>query len=192
MTHWLGRDEAQERGCWCVLKTCGRGTLALATSLSAAKIEAWTPKVEVRSRLPRSRARRIRLVPLMPGYVFVRAAHLDELIRLAERPGSHEAFTLFRYFGRLPLLDDNDLEPLRTAEVRAVPRRKQRTFRPGQQVRVPEGNFGGMRGIVEQSDGKFTLVSFGGRIRVKIATFLLREDEAKYAQPGVGTAAKAA
>lgn len=192
MTDWGGPVDGLNESLWCVLRTSGRGTLSLADSLSGAGIEAWAPRRELDVRRPRSRCRSRRIVPLMPSYVFARVRHLEDLVRLSDRPGRHEGFSLFRYFGKLALFSDDALEPLRSAETRALPRRRRRTYRPGQMVRVPEGNFGGMSGIVERSDGRYTMVCFGGSIRVKIATFLLRENEAHYRQPGVGTAAKAA
>lgn len=125
----------------------------------------------------------------MPSFVFAGAIHLPRLAMLEERPGSHEAFSLFRHYGALPLLSDLDLEPLRSAENRAVPKRRRRTFGIGSAVRVPEGSFGGMTGLVEETAGKFTLVCFGGNIRVKIATFLLRPDVLGAEAPNMGIAA---
>lgn len=168
---------------WCILRTSGRGTLRLAESLTRDGIEAWTPSALIERRRPRSRAKSEKPVPIMPSYVFASARHLERIMLLAERPGSHDAFSLFHYFGGIALCADKDLEPLRSAEKRALPKSRQRGFRPGQTVRVPEGSFGGMSGIVERSDGGYTMVCFGGSIRVKIATFLLRSAIVQDGQP---------
>lgn len=96
---------------------------------------------------------------------------------------------MFRHCGGLGLVEDLDLEPLRSAENRAAPKRRRQTFGVGQCVRIPEGSFGGMTGIVERADGKFTLVCFGGNIRVKIASFLLRPDMLGAEAPNLGMAA---
>jgi hypothetical protein len=39
---------------------------------------------------------------------------------------------------------------------------------------MTEGGFAGMTGIVQESDGRYTLVGFGGSLSVKIDTFLLQ------------------
>lgn len=177
---------------WCILRTNGRGTLRLARSLSAVGLEAWAPALTVNQRLPRSKRRRERETPLMPTFVFARAQNLEALVALAHRPGHHETFSIFHYMGDIPLIADRDLEPLRLAERRSVPKQRRVTYRPGQTVRVPEGSFGGMSGIVEQSDHRYTLVAFGGAIRVKIATFILQPNVREDGEPHSGTAALAA
>jgi hypothetical protein len=46
-----------------------------------------------------------------------------------------------------------------------------------------------MTGIVQDGNGQFTLVDFGGSMRVKIASFLLSADELDNSQLDMSTAA---
>jgi transcription antitermination factor NusG len=178
---------------WCILRTGSRNTLALAQFLTEAGIETWAPsRIEVR-RLPRRKDKVERTIALLPSYVFARATGLSALLRMAATPGGdHPEFSVFRYQDRVPVLADADLESLRTAETREQPKAKRRTYRAGESVRIPEGSFAGMTGVVEEGDGRFTLVCFGGRVRVKISTFLLRPEHVDGLQSNKDTAAEAA
>lgn len=167
---------------WCILRTSGRNTLGLAESLSNAGFDSWTPQEVLVRRATRAKTRVERPMPIMPTFVFARARDVSDLIRLAATPRKKQPdFSVFHYQGRIPLVSDRAIEPLRTAELRAVPKARKRMFQPGQAVHLPEGAFTGLSGIVEESNGKFTLVCFG-RTRVKIDTFLLRPDDANKAQ----------
>lgn len=170
------RREAIENG-WCILRTSPSRTMALAASLRRAGFDAWTP-IETKSFRPRGRRGKTEAeVPIMPTFVFAKSRHLVDLAALAEDPSQdHERFSVYRHLGRIPLVADVELEALRSEEIRAVPKEKQRVYGVGASVRVPEGAFRGMTGMVEDSDRRFTLVCFGS-MRVKIATFLLRPDE---------------
>lgn len=177
---------------WCILRTKARNTLSLAASLAEAGLTAWTPAQILSSRAPRSKERIETTVPLMPTYVFATSDHLAELAELAEaRSKPHVDFSVFRYLGRVPVLADASLNALRVAEARERPRKQQKTFKQGEIVRIEEGGFAGMSGVVEEGDGRYTLVMFG-RIGVKIATFLLFPDEAHNQEPYQGNAAQAA
>lgn len=181
---------------WCILRTSSRGTLGLARSLAADGFEVWTPAKSRTIRVPRANVRRPIQVPIVPSFVFARARHLTELFELAmlpERPRrgrhpAHERFSVFHHNDRVPLIRDVDLEPLRQAEAKIIPARKRKTFSRGDSVRVPSGSFGGMTGIVERSDGRYTLVCFGDLMRVKISTFILKLDVACKAQPAARAA----
>jgi hypothetical protein len=50
-------------------------------------------------------------------------------------------------------------------------------FKPTDKVRVPEGPFAGMNGIVGRGKGKAPIVNFGGGFRVVIEAWLLRPDD---------------
>jgi len=76
----------------------------------------------------------------------------------------------------------------RRARMRSV----KREFAPGAAVKVPDGPFAGMSGVVEEGDGRFALVAFGGQFRVKVASFLLVEDTVQTMNTRTGTAAIAA
>lgn len=136
----------------------------------------------------------------MPTYVFARASQLPELRRALSLPiNPFPAFSVFKYYGRIPLVSDRDIACLRAAEQqdsdrreRAARREFRRVIPVGESVRIGSGGFAGMSGLVEGGDGKFALVAFGGGLRVKIATFLLESNGVDEGQPIAGTAAKAA
>lgn len=161
---------------WIILRTKGGKTLALAQSLGRAGLSVWTPIQLTRRRLPKRRAVEEQSAPLLPTYVFARARHIVDLLEAAEDPMSaHPEFSVFHYDGRIPLIADDDLRGLRLSERKSVPPAKQRVFKAGEEVKVSDGPFAGMSGVVEQ-DGKFVLVAFG-RMEVRIARFLLDPGE---------------
>ncbi|GGE75045.1 transcription termination/antitermination protein NusG [Sphingomonas prati] len=177
---------------WCILRTSGPRTLPLTRSLAAAGIEAWTPTTTRLIRIPRSRAKRERDFPIMPTFVFVRARHLAELRRCLSLPSNpHPAFSIFRHTGRIPLIADGEIGSVRAIEEQgqqerqrardreadATRRAKRYHVAVGSEVQMPDGGFAGLTGIVEGGDGKFALVCFGGKMRVKVASFLLATNE---------------
>lgn len=160
---------------WCILRCAGRHTLPLAASLAADGFEAWAPARACKVRKPRWQVHRDVRLPLMAGFVFAGARRLPDLLELAATPSAHRDFSVFHYLDRIPLVADRDLEPLRELETAApTPAELANIFRPGERVLVTGGIFGGMGGIVERSDGTYTLVRFGTRMRVKINTFILQ------------------
>jgi hypothetical protein len=50
---------------------------------------------------------------------------------------------------------------------------------------MSDGSWTGLSGAVEDGDGKFALIAFGGRLRVKIATFLLERAGVEQTSPPV-------
>ncbi len=165
---------------WCILRTRGVSTMRLAESLSGNGIEAWTPIGLATKRKGRARDRVEASVPILPTFVFVRSEHIGALHRiLGLLVSPHPSFSIFRYMSRIPLVADADISSLRDAEDRAtVVKLKQQTFAVpiGSNVRMAEGAFAGMSGIVEQSDGKSALVAFAGNFKVTIAAWLLPKD----------------
>ncbi|MFS0737540.1 transcription termination/antitermination NusG family protein [Sphingomonas sp. 1P06PA] len=185
---------------WFMLRTSGPKTLPLARSLASAGLDVWTP-IEVRNRRrPRSKARVEIEVPVMPTFVFARASQLSQVSQILARPMTgHARFSLFLYDGRIPFIADREVQSLREVEERsrdalkrAQRKNQRRSFPAGTEVRVPEGSFAGMSGIVKQGDDRFALVCFGGSMTVKIATFLLEADAIQCDRPATGTAAQAA
>lgn len=115
---------------WCILSTAGMRTLPLARSLASEGIEAWAPIRTIR-RPAAGQRRRLVLglrrkmievdLPILPGFVFVRAEYIDDLARVALRPVTgHAAFTLFQLAGRAPLIGDDSVAGLREAEADAA------------------------------------------------------------------------
>jgi transcription antitermination factor NusG len=167
-------------GEWCVLRTSGPNTIGLFRSLAAAGFEVWTPIENQSRRKPRNKAKVECEVPIMPTYIFARADQLVDLIDLSFAPlKNHRDFSVFRYFARYPLISDDSLGSLRLIERKlAVRKNKDAGFTAGERVRLNEGGFAGMSGVVETSKGQFTLVCFPGfNIPVKIASWHLVKDQ---------------
>ncbi|UIJ43712.1 hypothetical protein LZK98_11485 [Sphingomonas cannabina] len=169
---------------WCVLRMAGPRTLSVASSLERAGLEVWTP-IEIR-RTKRQRGNEFveRPAPILPTFVFARARHLPAIISAMSDPTrDHPPFSVFRYNGRAPLLADTEIERLREVERRLAPKPKARhrsaaPLEEGQRLRMMEGGFAGISGVVRKSDGRYTLVGFGGWMEIQIDTFVLREDMA--------------
>ena len=115
---------------WCILSTSSGRTLPLARSLSEAGLEVWTPTRTIRRPAPGQR-RRLHMgqrrkmievdVAILPGFVFARATHLDDLAGLSHDPASrHPAFTVFQIGGRVPMVSDASVAGLREEEARAA------------------------------------------------------------------------
>lgn len=118
----MGREDQQSG--WCILRTSGPRTLALARSLAAAGFEVWTPQRTTRRVLRKGRKgeRKIQVdAPILPTFVFARATHLSALAYAAAEPVSpHPPFSLFRHGGRIPLVNGADIAGLQEEESRAV------------------------------------------------------------------------
>ncbi|TXI87778.1 MAG: hypothetical protein E6Q40_04595 [Cupriavidus sp.] len=180
---------------WCILRTSGRSTLTLYAGLVEAGYDVWTPVETIARRIPRKNETQHKPMPIMPTYIFARSAHVPALFALIADPRrSLPDFSVLRYRERIPLIADNELQALRRREERSR-RSRQRgkkidPYRRGEMVKAPDGAFGGMSGVVINSDGKTTWVNFGGLfVRAKIDTFLLRENEIGTNRPIMGTAA---
>jgi hypothetical protein len=115
---------------WCILQTSGVKTVALAKALADAGFEVWTPIRIIRRPVPGQRRqlvlglrRRMKEVgvPILSGYVFARAEHLDDLARLASLPTSfnHPPFAIFQSSGLAALVSDANVSGLRAAEAAA-------------------------------------------------------------------------
>lgn len=186
---------------WCVLRTKSRHTLKLAQSLGEDGFEVWTP-VETRTvRVPRMNVRRQIRLPIMPSYVFAKAAHLIDLIMLAAMPvkprrgaglrqPAHEDFRVMRCPTGIPAVTDDDLAALRKIEAKRTPlKRAAASFRAGSAVRVEGGSFGGMSGTVESGDEAHTIVCFNDRYLVKVPTCILSGNVPGATEPVIGIAA---
>lgn len=203
---------------WCILRTSGSRTLALAASLCAADIEAWSPKRTLKRPVPgrrpdKSGHRPMREVeaPIIPTFVFVRSHHLATLASIVSDPASqHPAFSIFRHVGRVPLVGDGEvaglkqeeseaeqlIKDLRDCESREAQRKlraaamrtererrkamrcEMRNFTAGQRVIVDRmSSMAGMTGIIESSDGRSAMVSFGGAVAFKIEAWQLMPND---------------
>lgn len=166
---------------WIILRTSSRSTLRLAKQLTDIGIEAWSPSKVRNGKIPHRRARLPLREPILASFVFARAANANRLIGLELFNHSLPSFSLFRHDNRVPLVADRELETLRTVEAREdmlAKRRARKQWRPdlGQTVRVSDGAAAGLEGTVESLKGGFAVVSFGGKLSMKIAAFLLEDD----------------
>lgn len=181
---------------WIILRTAGRSTLRLAASLAEDGFDVWTPQREQHVRRPRWNVSRKVTLPILAGFVFARAGGLVELLELAAMPVKprrdwrngyrrdaeeelppHPDFSVFRHCERIPLISDTALDPLRRAEKPACERRRYGRFGKDDGVRITEGSFQGMEGVVEKCglDYAFVWLSvFGRQHRAKISTFILQ------------------
>jgi hypothetical protein len=184
-----------EQDGWCILRTAGPRTIKLTDSLLNAGFDVWTPRLNTRRRLHRAKKAKVEVVaPILPTFVFARAGELPDLVRILDLPISpHPPFSIFRYAGRVPTIREGQMTYLRQSEEQAADawRREKRreqiqaerdertqrvaelraaapSFSPADKVRVPEGPFAGMTGIVEVGKGKAPVVNFGGGFRVSI------------------------
>jgi transcription antitermination factor NusG len=175
-------------GKWCILRTAGQRTLKLAQSLSDAGFEVWAPEQVTRVQVPRSSRMVEKRGAILPTFVFARADRLLDLLGVLALPvNPHPRFNLLRmHDGRVPAIDDRMLNSLRAAEERAGERahraaraalkRQRLHIERGTKVRMEEGVYAGLRGIVERCDGKVAVVSSPGRHDVTVPTFLLVVD----------------
>ena len=166
---------------WIILRTASAQTLPLARSLCDAGFDAWAPVKTISKRRPRSNERRDVAVAVLPSYVFACAENLTALMIAASRNVSpHPQFSVFKYCGRVPTISDRSLDNLRKVERRSMPEKASRQYKNGERVRITEGGFAGMTGIVKTGKGRYTMVLFPGfsmPIKVK-SMLLLGEDEA--------------
>jgi len=180
-------------GAWCILRTSPGRTLSLADSLAGAGFEVWTPRQMTVRKRPRSTIRIEREMPIAPTFIFAKSSHLSELAALRSRPvNPHPPFSIFRHAGRIPLIADAEVEGLRREEERLhvrSRRSKRRAYVLGQRVRLTEGAFAGMSGVVERATGKYVLVAFGGNFEMEIGSWLLSPDEVQHEPSHIGAAA---
>ncbi len=172
---------------WLILRTAGGKTLRLAETLREDGYEAWSPTETRTIRVPRMNARRTVKLPIMPTYVFARAHHLIDLLELAAMPvkprrhanqPSHTSFSVLHVHDKIPVVTDLSLDGLRHIEFKRTPRKKAlEALKPGSEVAIEGGSFGGLRGKVERSDTAHTLVSFSDTFSVKINTSLFERNE---------------
>jgi transcription antitermination factor NusG len=180
---------------WIILTCSNAKTLDLARSLTEAGFDAWSP-VETIKLQPRHGKKREDIVrPLMPSFVFAKAMHLAELLALSHSPTlnyriwdsalkrmvtrGHPYFKLFRPFGEIRMVSDSELDHLRKLEKRRRPKGKAPVFAKGDVVKITEGGFAGLSGIVEETRGGYTTVTISDwAIPVQVSTWLLHPGEA--------------
>ena len=177
---------------WCILRTNGRRTLALAASLNRAGIEAWTPQEVRKRRLPRSRSFREYDEAIVPSFVFVRSSCLADVLRALAQPiNEHPPFSVFQFAGRAPVIADGEMADLREredhargaylaaqerarqAELRAIRKSIRPDVAVGSAVQLNGGAYAGLRGVVEKVNGGDAIVRISPTFAPKVASWLL-------------------
>lgn len=173
---------------WVILRTAGKSTLAVAEHLASGGFNVWAPSRVVTRRSPRRKTTRDITSPILPSFVFAASSHLHALLILSDAPSkSCPDFSVFRHNREIPVISGVELEPLRFIEKVEADRLKKRqrmngkalAFSTGEVIRINNGSFAGLSGVVQSDDGRFAEVSFG-TFKVKISTFLLRDDMAQH------------
>lgn len=162
---------------WCILRCSGPNTLPLLTSLTKAGFEVWTPVELITRRVPKANVKRRLENAMLPSYLFAAADRLIDLIQLANTPGKdHRDFRVFKQLDRFPLIADATLAPLRLEERRKKPAPE--GLKAGDDVRMTDGAYAGLRGVVEKGGSKFAVVRVPGfQMSLKIAAYYLLRDE---------------
>lgn len=184
---------------WCILRTASRSTLNLAKSLAEVGYDVWTP-IEVRD--PPKAARKAKAddgnheSAMLPTFLFAGFSHISELAALSRAPSlqyrvwdsekrrmvvkGHAAFSVFKHNGSYSRVPDLALASLRAAERRRKPRGLVKMFPVGAKVKLSEGSYAGLKGIVVAVKGKIATVEFPkcGFIRdAKCPMWVLLDDE---------------
>lgn len=193
--------DALDLGAWFIIRTASADTLKVNDGLLAHGFEVWTPIEHRRGKMPRTRKIYDKRFALMPSYCFARVYQIDALLTFAAMPTrDFPSFSVFTFKGGVPLVADDQLTGLREEEARTqrvFHRAKRRDakgirFDPGDPIKLTDGPFAGMSGVVEGTQGQYTLVEmqiFGRAFPMKVASLLLLPD---VATANVIAAAKAA
>lgn len=159
---------------WCILRMAAPRTITVVQSLTRAGFDVWTPTDWVPCRMTKARKRRKRPEPLLSTFAFARADHLPDLIAIMASPvAQHPDFSILRHGDGFALIEDQELEALRTFEKdtqRATDRSQPApVFKIGDRVALPNRDaFASMNGVVEAVEGKFYVLVFpGSTLRIK-------------------------
>jgi hypothetical protein len=161
---------------WGALRCHSLQTLALADALAALDVGGWSPRVPLRRRLPRARSTEVRLVALLPSFVFVPFDHLERALDLGEA-GKVPPARAFTFLGQRPALPDEQLVGLRGMESRKrTDRDGFAAFCPGAHVRLLYGPLHGLSAVVINRKGRdhWVVELTGLRRRVLAPSFLLQ------------------
>jgi len=163
---------------WCILRTAAPRTVSLAATLNKRGYVAWTPTLQ-RERKHVHRDAEMITMPMTPTFVFVDGRAARDMLAMAMRTEvGMPQFSVMRWCGRVPLIDDRELDALRSQERRARDaegKRGRTRFEVGARVHVIEGPATGLSGRIVESKGTHALVAFGGGFQMRVASWLLLE-----------------
>lgn len=136
---------------WYAAHTCARHEKRVAEQLASRSVELYLPLYETVSRW---KDRRVRLLlPLFPGYVFVRLP-LSQRLRVLTVPG---VVRLVSFNGRPAPLPGEEIEGLRNG-LSALRARPHPFLTAGRRVQIVDGPLEGMEGILLRRKGLFRVV----------------------------------
>jgi transcriptional antiterminator NusG len=162
---------------WAPLRCHSSQTLDLADRLASEGLDGWAPRIRVHRRLPRRRKAELRILPLLPSFVFVPNDRLEPALELAER-GRVPRHWPFTFNGERRLVPLEQLQILETIAPLRAHNSAHQSFHPGDQIRVIYGPLCGHRGSIVSSKGRDRwLVDLAGLgMRAWVPSFLLQAD----------------
>ena len=163
---------------WIILRCSTANTLPLAKTLARAGFDVWTPIEQKTKRVPRANVKRVIDYAMLPSYLFVRANHLLDMMQLANSPTrEHRDFRVFHYLGGIPMIADETLAPLRLLERKSKVKDETTRLKAGDAVRLADGGFAGMSGVIESAGTNYAMVRLTGfPMPLKIANFYLLQN----------------
>lgn len=143
---------AMHRPQWYAVYTCANHEKRVAAELQARAVENFLPLYHS---VRRWKDRRVRLdLPLFPGYVFVRLALCDRL-RVVQVPSVVRVVG----FGGVPaVLPEAEMEIVRAGLSRGVCAEPHPFLTVGRRVRIVDGPFAGLEGILKQKKSGLRVV----------------------------------
>lgn len=168
---------------WYVIRVRPALTLSMAAELKTLNILGWTPKVWVRKRLPRKKARRLVLIPLLPGYIFIHPDAMPEFRKVNPTLFWYASPYLFNGWemqvpqSELHVLaeSDNPEKPVRPEEAKTDDEIVLAAYEVGEKVMVDHPLVGRVPGAVTAvrgSEYRVLLENFSS-IPVRLPHFLL-------------------
>jgi transcription antitermination factor NusG len=143
---------AMHRPQWYATYTCANHEKRVAAELRARAVENFLP---LYPSVRRWKDRRVRLdLPLFPGYVFVRLALCDR-IRVVQVPG---VVRLVGFGGVPAALPESEVEIVRAGLSRGSRAEPHPFLTVGRRVRIVDGPFAGLQGILKQKKSGLRVV----------------------------------
>lgn len=139
--------------CWYATYTCSRREKQVARLLQERSMECFLPLYKAVRRNPSGR-KRMHLLPLFPGYVFVRI-DFREHIRVLQVPG---VVRLVSFHGQPAAMNDAEIEALRNALTLGLPAEPFPYLKAGHDVEILTGPLQGLRGRVLRKNSHFRVI----------------------------------
>jgi transcription antitermination factor NusG len=173
-------DNVMEAPCWYVAYTYPRHERAVADQLERKSVEAFLPTFTQTSQW---KDRRVKLeLPLFPGYVFARMP-AAERVKVLSIPS---VIRMLSYRGALAPVSDDEIDTIRLFITRGAKVRPHRYLAVGDLVRVREGVFEGVQGIVVRENNGCRLVVSIGLIQQSVG-MEIDADSLEYVGPSSGS-----